>query len=145
MFLHELKPTQGSRSSRKRVGRGNASGSGTFSGRGCKGQNARSGGGVRIGFEGGQTSLFKRLPKLKGFTNRSRVEFQVLNVSDLAKFEGKTVSNIELYDAGLISKKDLPVKLLGDGDISVAVNVNVQKVSKTAQEKIEKAGGKIGA
>ena len=143
MFQHELKPAAGSKQSRKRVGRGNASGQGTYAGRGCKGQNARSGGGVRPGFEGGQTPLYQRLPKLKGFKNRFRVEFQEVNVAQLAAFEGKTVTNIELHKAGLITKADQPVKLLGNGEIKGAVTVQVQKASASAIAKVEKAGGKV--
>lgn len=143
MFQHELKPAKGSTKARKRVGRGNASGHGTFSGHGCKGQGARAGGGVRPGFEGGQTPLYRRLPKLKGFNNLFRTEFQVINVAQLAAFEGKTVTNIELHKAGLIAKADLPVKLLGNGEITTAVTVHVQKASASAIEKIQKAGGKV--
>lgn len=143
MFQHELKPAKGAKKARKRVGRGNASGHGTFSGHGCKGQGARAGGGVRPGFEGGQTPLYRRLPKLKGFNNLFRVEFQVINVSQLSAFAGKTVTNIELHNAGLIAKADMPVKLLGNGEISASVTVHVQKASASAIEKIQKAGGKV--
>jgi large subunit ribosomal protein L15 len=143
MFQHELKPTPGSRQARKRVGRGAGSGMGTYSGRGCNGQNSRTGGGVRIGFEGGQTPLYRRLPKLKGFTNPFRVEFQVINVSDLATLKLKVVNAEVLHKVGLITKASLPVKLLGTGDLMEAVTVHVNKVSKSAQEKVEKAGGKV--
>ncbi len=142
MLQHELKPSF-KRKNPKRVGRGNASGTGTTAGRGSKGQSCRSGGKVRPGFEGGQTPLHKRLPKLKGFKNKFRTEYQPVNVSQLDSFDGKTVTVKELYDSGLIAKLDLPVKLLGDGDIKVSVTVTVDKVSKIANQKIEKAGGKV--
>lgn len=143
MLLNEIKPSKGARKARKRVGRGNASGKGTFSGRGCKGQNARSGGGVRIGFEGGQTPLYKRLPKLKGFTNRSRVEYQVVNLSDLEKIKETKITKELLLKLGLVSKKDMRVKLLATGEITKSLEVNLDKVSVSAKAKIEKAGGKI--
>lgn len=143
MFQHELKPTPGSRTAKKRIGRGAGSGMGTYSGRGCNGQNSRTGGGVRIGFEGGQTPLYRRLPKLKGFVNFFRVEFQVVNVADLANLKAKTVDAEVLHKAGLIAKLSAPVKLLGTGDLAEAVTVHVNKVSKSAQEKVEKAGGKV--
>lgn len=142
MLQHELKPSSGSKKARKRVGRGNASGHGTFSGRGCKGQNSRSGGGVRPGFEGGQTPLYRRLPKLKGFNNKSRVEFQPINVSLLNHFEGQTLTVLDLINIDMISQGK-PVKLLGNGDITVAVTIEVHQASKSAIEKVEKAGGKV--
>lgn len=142
MQLHELKASKGARKDRKRVGRGNSSGHGTFSGKGSKGQNARTGGGVRAGFEGGQTPLYRRLPKLKGFTNIFKVEYQVVNVADLAKFTG-VVEATTLKEAGLIRSALKPVKLLGNGEISTAVTVKVQKVSKIAEDKISKAGGSV--
>ena len=142
MQQHELKPSKGARKSRKRLGRGNASGHGTFSGKGSKGQNARTGGGVRPGFEGGQTPLYRRLPKLKGFTNIFKIEYQVINVADLARFTG-SIEVKDLKEARLIRSIRKPVKLLGNGDISVAVNVKLHKVSKIAEEKIKKAGGSV--
>ncbi len=143
MLQHELKPNSGAKKNRKRVGRGNASGTGTFSGRGCKGQGSRSGGSLRPGFEGGQTPLYKRLPKLKGFKNYFRKEFQIVNVSSLKDIKAKVITSEELLNAGVIRKKNLPVKILGNGDISIAVTVRVDKISKIAREKIEKAGGKV--
>jgi len=142
--LHELKPAEGSTRSRKRVGRGDGSGLGNTSGRGHKGQKSRSGGGVRPGFEGGQMPMMRRLPK-RGFTNIFKKEYTVINVSDLEeKFEnGAEVSIESLYAAGLIKKVKDGVKLLGDGEITKALTVKVNKVSKTAAEKIVAAGGKV--
>ena len=144
MKLHELKPNKGATKARKRVGRGNASGHGTFSGRGCKGQNARTGGGVRAGFEGGQTPLVMRMPKLKGFKSPNQVTYQVVNLAKLEQFDNGTEVNMELLLAkGLVSKKTLPIKILGTGEISKKLKFNVAKVSDTAREKILKAGGEI--
>ncbi|NLO98186.1 MAG: 50S ribosomal protein L15 [Peptococcaceae bacterium] len=144
MKLHELKPAEGSTKSRKRVGRGNGSGLGNTAGRGHKGQKARSGGGVRPGFEGGQMPMMRRIPK-RGFTNIFKKEYTVINVSDLEeRFEnGAEVSIESLYAAGLIKKVKDGVKLLGDGEITKALTVKVDKVSKTAAEKIVAAGGKV--
>ena len=144
MKLHELKSNQGAVKSKKRVGRGNASGRGTYSGRGCKGQNSRTGGGVRAGFEGGQTSLILRMPKLKGFKNPNRVDFQVVNLIKLNQFkDGSEITVEELYKKGFVAKKDIPVKILAGGDLTKKLTVNVTKVSVAAKEKILKAGGKI--
>lgn len=143
MQQHQLS-SGSSRKMRKRVGRGNASGRGTFSGKGCKGQNARSGGSVRPGFEGGQTPLQKRLPKLRGFNNRFGTEYQVLNVKDLACFKkDEKVGNETLLKQRLITKKDIPVKLLAMGDMKLAITITVDKASKSAIDKVEKAGGKV--
>ena len=144
MKLHELKPAEGSTKSRKRVGRGNGSGLGNTAGRGHKGQKARSGGGVRPGFEGGQMPMMRRIPK-RVFTNIFKKEYTVINVSDLEeRFEnGAEVSIESLYAAGLIKKVKDGVKLLGDGEITKALTVKVDKVSKTAAEKIVAAGGKV--
>ena len=129
---------------KRRVGRGNASGAGTYSGRGMKGQSSRSGGRRRPGFEGGQTPLIRKMPKLKGFRNPCRVEFQVVNVSALEKFEdGEVVNLASLYEKRLISKKDRPVKILGNGDLTKKLEVKVDKVSVSAREKIEKAKGSV--
>jgi len=142
--LHELKPAEGSTKSRKRVGRGNGSGLGNTAGKGHKGQKARSGGGVRPGFEGGQMPTIRRLPK-RGFTNIFRKEYTVINVSDLEeRFENGAEVTIEsLFATGLINKVQDGVKLLGDGEITKRLTVKVQKVSKTAAEKIAAAGGKV--
>ena len=144
MKLHELKPNKGAVKSRKRVGRGNGSGLGTYSGRGCKGQNSRSGGGVRAGFEGGQTTLIMRMPKLKGFKSPNKITYQVVNLTKLNQFDDGTEINAELLaQKGLIPKKDLPVKILGTGELKKKLTFNVTKISLTAKEKIEKAGGSI--
>ncbi len=146
MKLNSIKPVIGSTKNRKRVGRGNATGVGTFCGRGCKGQGQRKSGNVRRGFEGGQTSLIMRLPKLRGFNNPNRVPYQVINVSDLncdCLKEGVVITKELLLEKKMISKKDLPVKILGMGKLTKKVTVNVDKISTTAKEKILAAGGKI--
>ena len=143
MRLHELQPVEGARHSRKRVGRGTGSGHGKTACRGHKGQNARSGGGVRPGFEGGQTPLFKRLPK-RGFTNVNHKEFAIVNVEDLNVFEAGSVVTIEsLQEKGLVKKVYDGVKVLGNGKLEVALTVKASKVSKTAEAAITSAGGNI--
>jgi large subunit ribosomal protein L15 len=143
MKLHELKAVDGARHSRKRVGRGTGSGHGKTSCRGHKGQNSRSGGGVRPGFEGGQTPLFKRLPK-RGFTNVNRKEYAVVNVEDLNVFEKDSVVTIEnLQEKGLVKKVYNGVKVLGDGKLEVALTVKANKFSKAAEAAITSAGGTI--
>ena len=142
MEAHELKPPAGSQHKRKRVGRGDGSGHGTYSGRGLKGQKARSGGGVRVGFEGGQTPLIKRLPYRRGFTNVFRVEYAPVNVSQLERFEAGTEVTPELLrEVGIIKSLRQPVKVLGDGQISKALTVRAHRFSAAAKEKIEAAGG----
>ena len=143
MKLHELIAVEGARHSRKRVGRGTGSGHGKTSCRGHKGQNSRSGGGVRPAFEGGQTPLFKRLPK-RGFTNINRIDYAVINVEDLNCFEAGTVVDTELLQAkGLVKKEYEGVKVLGNGELNVALTVKAKKFSKSASEKISAAGGTI--
>lgn len=143
MKLHELAPAPGSTKAPKRLGRGTGSGVGKTSGKGHKGQNARSGGGVRPGFEGGQMPLSRRLPK-RGFTNIWAKEYAVVNLSDLSKFkDGDTVNAQTLIEKGVIKKPLDGVKILGNGEISAKLNVSVAKASKSAAEKIEAAGGKI--
>jgi large subunit ribosomal protein L15 len=143
MKLYELAPIEGSRTARKRKGRGHASGLGKTAGRGHKGQNARSGGGVRPGFEGGQMPLYRRLPK-RGFTNIFAKEYVEINVSDLNRFEeGTTVTPELLKQAGVISKIRDGVKVLGRGEVEVKnLTVQASKFSRTASEKIAAAGGK---
>ncbi len=142
MKLFELTPSEGSVKDRKRVGRGHGSGHGKTSGRGHKGQNARSGGGVRIGFEGGQMPIYRRLPK-RGFTNIFAKEYVEVKVSDLNKFEsGAVVDAQALKEAGIIKKVCDGVKVLGNGDINVKLTVKAAKFTGTAKEKIEAAGGK---
>ena len=141
MELHTLKPAEGSTKNRKRVGRGTGSGTGKTSGRGHKGQKSRSGWSKKIGFEGGQWPLSRRLPK-RGFTNIFRKDYQVVNLSDLVKLDPGEITGAVLLEKGLIRKTSKPVKILGDGNIDKAYNVKVNAFSKSAKEKIEKAGGK---
>ncbi len=142
MKLNELKYTEGARRNSKRIGRGQGSGNGKTSGKGNKGQNARSGGGVRLGFEGGQTPLFRRLPK-RGFTNFTRKEYAIVNVDALNAFEkGSEVTPELLIEAGLVTKELNGVKILGAGELNVALTVKAHKFSESAKEAIEKAGGK---
>jgi large subunit ribosomal protein L15 len=139
----QLSPRPGSRHKRKRVGRGVGSGHGTYSCRGCKGQNSRSGGGVGLRFEGGQTPLVKRLPRVRGFTNIFKTEYSLVNVQRLEVFdEGTEVTPERLLDAGIVSNLKKPVKILGDGEIKRPLTVRANKFSKVAREKIEGAGGK---
>ena len=141
MKLNELKPVEGARHYKKRVGRGSGSGMGKTATRGHKGQNARSGGGVRPGFEGGQTPLFKRLPK-RGFTNINRIDYAVINVEDLNCFEaGSVVDTAALKAKGLINKEYEGVKVLGNGELTKKLTVKADKFSSTAKEKIENVGG----
>ena len=142
MEIHELRPPRESRKKRKRVGRGEGSGWGKTSGRGTKGQNSRSGGGVSVGFEGGQMPLQRRIPK-RGFTNIFRKQYEVINIKDLMRFDsGETVDTDTLLKSGLI-KKAGDVKLLANGDISHPINIIVNNASRAAKEKIESAGGKV--
>ncbi|SFF00516.1 50S ribosomal protein L15 [Alteribacillus iranensis] len=142
MKLHELKPNKGSVKERNRVGRGPASGNGKTSGRGHKGQKARSGGGVRPGFEGGQNPIYKRLPK-RGFTNPARKEFAVVNVETLNRFDaGAEVTPELLLKEGVISKRKDGVKILGNGSLNKELTVKANKFSASAVQTIEAAGGK---
>ena len=145
MELKDLKPAEGSRHSRKRVGRGPASGTGKTGGRGHKGQKSRSGGGKGNGFEGGQTPLARRLPKLPGFRNINHVEYLPVNVSRIEKYyeAGEVVDGESLVAKGIIKHSTDLVKVLGDGEITKAVTVKVDKVSASAKAKIEAAGGKV--
>jgi large subunit ribosomal protein L15 len=141
---HELMPSLGSSKSRKRVGRGDASGHGSYSGRGLKGQKARAGGRVRPGFEGGQNPLIKKLPQKRGFVNPFRVEFDVVNVAELNHFEAGTVVTPELLiSAGVLKSATKPVKILGDGEVNRALTVRANRFSIEAKAKIETAGGKV--
>lgn len=144
MNLNELKPVEGARHYKKRVGRGVGSGMGKTATRGHKGQNARAGGGVRPGYEGGQTPLFKRLPK-RGFTNIHRKEYAVVNLGDINnKFEAGSVVDVNtLKQAGLVKKEYEGVKILSYGELTKAVTVKAAKFSKAAAEKITAAGGTI--
>ena len=142
MRLDELQPAEGSRFTRKRVGRGIGSGTGKTSGKGHKGQNARSGGGVRPGFEGGQMPLYRRLPK-RGFTNIFAKQYVTINVSELERFEDGTEVTAELLkETGVVSKTLDGIKVLGRGELTKKLTVKVAKFTASAAEKIEKAGGK---
>ncbi|MCH4010190.1 50S ribosomal protein L15 [Companilactobacillus sp.] len=143
MELHELKPSEGSRHSRKRLGRGTSSGTGKTAGRGQKGQLARSGGKTRIGFEGGQMPLFRRMPK-RGFKNINRKEYAVVNLKDLNKFsDGAEVNLQTLKEAGIVKKEYNGVKLLANGEVSAKLTVKVAKSSDAATKAIEAAGGSV--
>ena len=143
MKLHDLKPAVGATTAPKRLGRGTGSGLGKTSGKGHKGAKARSGGGKRPGFEGGQMPLTRRLPK-RGFTNIYRKEYAAVNVSALERFEdGATVTAETLIEAGLIKKTLDGVKILGGGELTKKLTVSVDKVTESAKEKIEAAGGKV--
>lgn len=147
--IGNLRYAEGSKHSKKRIGRGQGSGYGGTSTRGHKGQRSRSGYSMQRGFEGGQMPLNRRLPKF-GFHNRNRVEYQILNVGDLQRLieankisADETVGFDKFYEIGAISKKNLPLKILGDGEITSPVKIEVHKISETAKEKIEKAGGAV--
>lgn len=143
MKLHELKYTEGARQDSKRLGRGQGSGQGKTAGKGHKGQGARSGGGVALGFEGGQTPIYRRIPK-RGFTNVNRVEFAIVNVEQLNRFEnGVEVSPELLIETGLVKKEYNGIKILGVGTLEKKLTVKAHKFSKSAVTLIEQAGGKI--
>ena len=142
MKLHELSPAQGSAKAAYRKGRGAGSGNGKTAGKGHKGQNARSGGGVRVGFEGGQLPLYRKLPK-RGFKNRFAVNYSIVNVEALNKFENGAIVDIEALKAAKLVRKELDgVKILGNGELTKKLTVKATVFSATAKEKIEAAGGK---
>lgn len=141
MKLNELKPAEGSRQKRKRIGRGISAGQGKTAGKGHKGQNARSGGGVRPGFEGGQNPIYRRLPK-RGFTNPNRKEYTTINISFLNRFdEGTEVTPELLQELGIVKNLGDGIKILGNGDLTKKLTVKAHKFSQTAQEKIVASGG----
>jgi len=144
MKLHELAPRV-KKQAKKRLGQGRASGQGTYAGRGGDGQNSRSGGGVRPGFEGGQSSLIQRMPKLKGFKNPNRVEAQTVNLADLAENfkDGDKVNFEALVDKSLVQKRNDKVKVLGGGEISIKLELTGLATSASAKAAIEKAGGSV--
>ena len=143
MKIHELSPADGSRKTRKRVGRGPGSGHGKTSCRGHKGQKSRSGGGPRPGFEGGQMPLQRRLPK-RGFTNIFKKRYNIINLRDLNRFEPNASLDTEaLKKAGLVKKPEDGIKLLGNGEVAFPVFIKVNKVSNSAKEKIEALGGTV--
>lgn len=142
--LLKLKRNKGATTSKKRLGRGNGSGLGTYSGKGGKGQTARTGGSIKPGFAGGQTPLYRKMPKYKGFTNVNRTNFQVVNVESLNIFEdGAEVNAQTLHDKKLINSMLEPVKILGNGELKKKLNITVDRVSTSAKEKIEQAKGKL--
>lgn len=143
MNLTNLSPSAGSRKNRKRVGRGVGSGSGKTAGRGTKGQNSRSGGGVRPGYEGGQMPIHRRLPK-RGFTNIFKKSVAIVNICDLTRFEsGSVVDEIKLIESKLVKGRNDLIKLLGNGEIEYPITIKVNKISKSAKEKIESVGGTV--
>ena len=143
MKLHELQPAAGSKKTRTRVGRGLGSGLGKTSGRGQKGQKARSGGGVRLGFEGGQTPLFRRLPK-RGFLNVNRKEYAIVNLDQLNAFEdGAEVTPVVLVESGIVKAEKSGVKILGNGELTKKLTVKAAKFSKSAEEAITAKGGSV--
>lgn len=143
MKLHELQPAEGSRKVRNRVGRGTSSGNGKTSGRGQKGQKSRSGGGVRLGFEGGQTPLFRRVPK-RGFTNINRKEYAIVNLDTLNRFEdGTVVTPALLVETNVIKSEKSGIKVLGNGQVERKLTVQASKFSQAAKEAIEAAGGSV--
>ena len=143
MKLHEMKYNEGARSSIKRLGRGQGSGQGKTAGKGHKGQNARSGGGVAIGFEGGQTPLYKRIPK-RGFTNFTRKEYAVVNLDVLNRFEdGAVVTPEGLKETGIVKKQLDGIKVLGNGKLEKKLTVKCNKISASAKKAIEEVGGTV--
>jgi len=143
MDLSSLKPNKGSTRNTKRLGRGEGSGQGVTAGRGHKGYGSRGGNKKRAWFEGGQMPIQRRLPKF-GFTNINKIVFQVVNVSDLQNVDYDKIINAEvLYDLKLVRKKTTPIKVLGNGDITKKIQIEVNAISKSAREKLEKAGGSI--
>lgn len=147
LSLTNIKPNAGSRITSKRLGRGNGSWKWTFCGRGCNGQNCRSGGGTPSWFEWGQTPLFRRMPKLKGFSNaKFKTEYNVINLSDLALLAEKGITTINkevLLENNIVRRKSLPIKLLGGWALTIKVDVIVDNASATAREAVEKAWGKL--
>lgn len=141
MKLNELKAVKGARHERERIGRGTSSGQGKTAGRGQGGQKQRSGGKVRLGFEGGQTPLFRRIPK-RGFTNINRKEFAIVNLDDLNVFEdGSTVNPVDFIEAGIVKNEKAGIKVLGNGQLERKLNIKAAKFSASAKEAIESAGG----
>jgi len=143
MNLHDLTPARGAKKRRKRIGRGPGSGHGKTSTKGHKGLLARSGGGKRPGFEGGQMPLIRRLPKF-GFTNPFRTEYAIVNLKSFAQWTGtETITPQVMVDAGLVKRKKLPIKILGNGELTKSLVVQAHKFSKSAEAKIQAAGGRV--
>ena len=143
MQQHELRPPKGATHKRKRVGRGNASGHGTYATKGLKGQKARTGGGVRPGFEGGQLPLVRRMAYKRGFRNPFRVDYEEVNIGDLARFDAGSTVTVDTLRAARLVRTSRPVKVLGEGDLTSALTVEAHRFSKSAREKIEAAGGSV--
>jgi large subunit ribosomal protein L15 len=144
MKQHDLRPPKGAKRPRKRIGRGDGSGHGSFSGRGMKGQNSRSGGGVRLGFEGGQLPLIRRLPRVRGFTNIFRKSYRLVNLDKLSGFPAETeVTPQLLLEKGLVRNLKDPIKVLGRGELDSALVVEAHGFSAAARRKIEAAGGRV--
>ena len=144
MQQHMMRSPKGAKKNRKRVGRGDGSGNGTYAGRGLKGQKSRSGSGAMVKFQGGQLSLLKRLPSIRGFTNVFKQEYSVVNVDQLALFpDGSEVTPEAMVHVGFVKNLNSPVKVLGRGDIDVAISVSAHKFSASARSKIEAAGGSV--
>jgi large subunit ribosomal protein L15 len=144
MKLHDLKPNQGSKKNRKRIGRGYGSGTGKTAGRGTKGQNSRAGGGVPLWHQGGDTPYFRRMPKKPGFKNFNRVEFQLVNLEHLSQFRKDSVVTPEvLHEADLIKTLSRPVVILGRGELKKPLKIKAHRFSRKAKEKIEMAGGTV--
>ena len=144
MLQHELRPAPGSRRPKKRIGRGNATGQGTYAGKGLKGQKARTGNDLRIAFEGGQIALALRLARKRGFTNKWRVEYEWVNVGQLATMaDDAPITPESLAQAGLIRHTHLPIKVLGDGSLDKALEVKAHAFTASARAKIEAAGGHV--
>ena len=144
MRQNDLSPVPGSVHKKKRIGRGNSSGHGTSAGRGTKGQQSRTGYSQRIGFEGGQNPLVRALSRKRGFNNRFRVEYEPINLSDLADFEaGASLTPASLREAGIVKSARKPVKILGGGELSVALTIEAERFSESARQKIEAAGGTV--
>jgi large subunit ribosomal protein L15 len=141
MKIHELDTSKSTKI--RRLGRGISAGQGKTAGRGTKGQNSRTGSKFKPGFEGGQTKLAMRLPKARGFKPLARVEYQVVNLSDIEELGKKTIDAKVLHEAGLVRKTNSPIKLLGSGTIKIAANITVDKASASAVKAVEKAGGKV--
>ena len=144
MKLHDLRPNDGAKKKRKRVGRGIAAGQGKTAGRGTKGQGARSGGGKGVYFEGGQLPLARRLPYKRGFTNTRKIYYKTVNVGDLAAHDleaGSEVTPATMVSLGYLKKESDPVVILGDGDLTIALNIKAHRFSGSAKEKIEGVGG----
>ena len=143
MMEHQVAPTPGTRRDRKRLGRGDASGHGSYSGRGMKGQKSRSGRGIRPGFEGGQLPLIKGLPMRRGFTNIFKKQYHLVKVEELNRFPGDSeVLPESLIEAGILRSIKHPVKILGNGEITVPLRISAHKFTNSAREKIEAAGGR---